>query len=269
MNSFVMKTLFFLLVSVNALAALTGKEIMTKNDEARSLDNCVSHAKLVTWGGGSVERTKEFTWWRKLSKDKVHFNTLTRFLFPPEVRGEGILFLEHDQGKNDIQLYLPNFKKIRRIETDQQSSSFMGSEFSYSDIVAPHVDDYEDKFKKEEACPTLLGQAGGACYVVEFTPATDQVKEQTGSAGGTAWVRKDNFMIVKAQYNDLQGKLWKVLETGDIKEVDSAQHKWMALKVRMENLNTQHFTSLVFNDVKVSATIPDSTFTNQNLSKEK
>lgn len=263
-----MKIFFILLTfgfsSFSLGADLSGHDIMVKNDEVRQLENCVAHAKFTTKNEGGGERVKEFTWWRQLTGDKVHYNTLTRFHFPPEVKGEGILFLEHDKSQNDIQIYLPSFKKIRRVEADQQSGSFMGSEFSYSDIAAPHVDDFSYKVLREEKCP----KENDLCYVISETP-TDEVKERTGSSGGTLWVHKGNFMLARGEYLDLESKPWKNLETGEIKEVDPVKHKWMAFKLKMDNLKTKSFTSLVFDQVKVSDVIPPSTFTNQNLAKER
>ena len=234
-------------------------------DDVRKLDTSISEAKLMTSGKGTTERTKDFTWWRKLSTDKVHYNTLTRFHFPPEVRGEGILFLEHANGEDDIQLYLPNFKKIRRVETDQQSESFMGSEFSYSDITAVHVDDHTYSMVRVEDCP----HSKVKCWVISSTPISDQVKEQTGSIGGLVWIRQDNFMLAHGEYKDLEGKPWKVLDSENDEEVDKVKHKWMALKLKMENLKTTHITELEFKNVKVNQAMADSIFSVENLSREK
>ena len=70
-----------LLSSMQALA-LTGTEVMNQNEDHRKIDEVHSAATLITGGGGGPERTKQFTWWKKLAEDKVHFNTLTRFQLP-------------------------------------------------------------------------------------------------------------------------------------------------------------------------------------------
>jgi outer membrane lipoprotein-sorting protein len=228
-------------------------------------------ATLSTKTGGT-ERVKDFTWWRKLLGDGVHFNTLTRFHAPAEVRGEGILFLEHPADENEVLMYLPAYKKIRRVESQAQSSSFMGSEFSYADIATPHVDDYNYKQVKEEACPNVAGStenAGMQCLVIESTPKTDAVKERTGYTKNVSWIRKDNFMQVRVEDYGEGDKLVKLLQASDIKEVEPAKHKWMAMTVRMENVVKGNVTLLKFADVKVNQGVPESTFTQQSLSKEK
>jgi len=255
-----------LLASSAWATSLSAHDIMVKNEAAGKLANVTSHAKMTTGGGDSKERVKEFTWWRKLQPDGIHFFTLTRFHFPPEVKGEGILFLEHVQDQTDVELYLPTFKKIRRVESAQQSGSFMGSEFSYSDIAAPHADDFNYKLATEEDCGGL--NHGVRCWVIESTPATDGVKERTGSSKVRSWIRQDNFMAARAEYAAADGNPWKKLEASSIQEMDSQNHKWMALDIRMENVKNNHFTSLHFDQVKVKTPVADSIFSLQNLAKE-
>ncbi len=256
---------FFSFEAANAMSAV---EIMTKNEETRRVSDVTASAKLVTGGGGSTERVKKFTWWRKLISDGVHFDTLTRFHFPPEVKGEGILFLEHVGDQADVQMYLPNFKKIRRVESQQQSGSFMGSEFSYADIASPHVPDYKYKLLREETC-VEGDQKNLKCYVIESIPATDAVKERTGTARSVHWIRQDNFMGLKSEcYND-KDELHKTMDISQNKEVDSVAHKWMALRVQMTNTNSKHYTVLEFEDVKVNQKISDNIFTPQNLARDR
>jgi outer membrane lipoprotein-sorting protein len=256
-----------LLAPAVARAAPSGKEIMQRNEEVRRLQDVNSKAVLKT-GGGGPERTKNFTWWRKLQKDQIHFNTLTRFHEPAEIRGQGILFVENSGGENDVQMYLPTFKKVRRVESQAQSGSFMGSEFSYSDIASTHVEDYAYKVLTEEACPGS-GAPGVKCHKIEAIPATEAVKERTGYSRTLNWIRQDNSMHAYGEYYDAEGKLWKKLEASKTTQVDAKAGKWMALSVRMNNVKNGKFTLLEFSDVKANAGVDDATFTVQNLQRVK
>jgi outer membrane lipoprotein-sorting protein len=126
------------------------------------------------------------------------------------------------------------------------------------------VDDFKYTVRGDEPCP---GEPAVKCHVVEAVPATDAVKERTGYAKSVTWVGQDNFMVRRAEYADLEGQPWKRLEASDIREVDPKAGKWMAHRIRVENLKNGRFTVLRFADVKVSSGIPDSTFTPQNLSR--
>lgn len=253
--------IFVIMVSFNyaRAATLSATEVMTRNEEVRKINDVTSSAVLTTGGGKSGEKVKKFTWWRKLTADGTHFNTLTRFHAPAEVRGEGILFLEHEGDQNDVQIYLPAYKKIRRVENQAQSGSFMGSEFSYADIATPHVNDYK----------YTLTQDANDHYIVESVPANDAVKERTGYSRTVQWVRKDNFMADQGEFYDGSGALWKKMKASDIREVDPVKHKWMSHDLRIDNARNKKFTTLKFSNVKVNQGIPDSTFSLQNLAREK
>jgi hypothetical protein len=249
-----------------AQTGLSAKDIMIKNDEARKLTQAEAQAKMTTGTADGASRAKEFTWWRKLKDDNVHSDTLTRFHFPPEIKKEGILFLGSAEA-TDIQIYLPAYKKVRRVETGQQSGSFMGSEFSYADIDPPLVDDYEYQLLREEPCAGTVAKSV-KCWVIESKPAREQVKDRTGISKGTTWIRQDNFMASQAEYLDFDGQPWKKLEVFETKEVDQKNHKWMSTSLKMTNQKNSKTTSLVFEGVKVDKKVPASTFTVQNLSRE-
>jgi outer membrane lipoprotein-sorting protein len=256
-----------LLVPGAAWAAPSGREIMVRNEEMTRHDDITAAATLTTGGGGSAERVKQFTWWRKLRDDKTRYNTLTRFHVPAEVRGEGILFLERGANDNEVLLYLPTFKKIRRVESQQQNGSFMGSDLSYSDIAPPHADEYAQKVLRTESCPGA-GVPRVSCFVVESTPGSPAVRERIGYSRTLSWVREDNFVVVRGEYYGLEGKLAKKMEATEVAEVDVKKHRWMALRIDIENAVNHHFTRLQFAQVKVNQGMSDATFTQQNLSRE-
>jgi hypothetical protein len=252
-----------LCMPVIAAATPSGKEVLEKQEQARKIRAFQAPATLTTTKPGEDAKAKKFTWWRKLDRDGVHFVTLTRFHEPATIRGEGLLLRERD-GENDVQLYLPRFKKIRRVEGQSQSSSFMGSVFSYSDIAMPHAADYKAEVTREEPCP---GEKI-TCYVLEVVPASDKVKARTGYGRSVSWVRSDVWLTVKGELYDTSGTLWKRLEAKDLREVDKAGKKWVAHHVRMEDVKTGRTTVLQLGEVKANVDIDDSVFTEQNLSTE-
>lgn len=257
-----------LLFSVPALSANSAKDVMIKNEEARKVSDFEGSAKISTGTTAEGEKVKDFTLFRKIQSDGIHNSTLTRFHSPAEVRNEGILIVENTNGKNDVLIYLPAYKKIRRVESQQQSGSFMGSVFSYSDIATPHVDDYQYKELRTEKCPSKEA-ATITCHVIECVPTNNDIKERTGYSKSIMWMRDDNSMSVAGEYYDLEGNKFKELQAGQIKIIDETNKKWMALSLRMVNLKTKEYTQLTFSNVKANKGVPDSTFTQQNLQKVK
>lgn len=245
--------------------APSAREVFLRQESARKIREVTADATLTTGGPGAAAKVKTFTWWRKLAADDVHYRTLTRFHLPAEIRNEGILIEERNQNDNSIQLYLPAYKKVRRVEGQSQSTSFMGSVFSYSDIASPHVDDYRHTLLRTEPCP---GDAKTSCYVLELAPATDVVRERTGYAKSLEWVRSDNYVAVKGEFFDVSGALWKRLSASDVREVDREQHTWLAHETRIEDVKTGRFSVLQLAKVKINTGIPDAMFTVQSLSRE-
>jgi outer membrane lipoprotein-sorting protein len=247
---------------VGSAYALDGREIMAKHEEARKTPQFVAQATLRSERAGAEAKEKKFAIWTKLKADGVHFNTLTRFSSPAEVKNEAILFLENDRGENDILLYLPAYQKVRRVERSQQSSSFMGSDFSYSDITTPHVDDYKYTLLGETACPGAP-DAGG-CYRIEGIPATPAIRERTGYSKILSWVRKDNFMIVRNENFGLEEKPAKNSVLTEIKKLPNG--KWLAHRIEVVSASGGK-TTLEFKDVKTETKIDDKIFTQQSLAK--
>src|SRR5690606_6358888 len=88
-----------------------------------------------------------------------------------------------------------------------KSGSFMGSDFTYSDINGVNISWYDY---------TIINQSesvdGADTWVIESTPKAEfaeRVASETGYEKAHLWIRKDNFVQV-------QGKIW-VTRGGRIK----------------------------------------------------
>jgi hypothetical protein len=257
------RTAFLWLLFFSAGTAHAAKDalaIMKANESAQSLGHIQAQAVLETRAGAAdTAAIKRFTWWRKLDADGVHYRLLTRFHSPAEIKGEGILFLQHPDSDPDVLLYLPAYKKIRRVESTAQSGSFMASEFSYSDILGHPVSDFTYRWLAEEPC------GGATCDVVESTPATEAVKSREGYARRKDWIRTDNHLLTAAEFFDEGGKALKKLVASEPLEADPAAHKWMVQRLEMKNLVTGKTTSIRFSEIRATAPIGDGQFTPRAL----
>lgn len=266
MKTFV--TIFLtLMLCTLARADFSALEIMSKNEAARKLGNLQATAVLKVSGGTRKAGQKDFNWWRKLNSDGERFNTLTKFSAPAEVRNEAILLLEKPNGENEILIYFPNLKKVRRVEAQQQSSSFMSSDFSYSDLTAVHTADYNFELKAQEDCP-VQDTTKIKCYVVVGIPKSEELKSKLGYKKTESWIRTDNFMLSQVEYYDLTGEKIKRLQAFETKVVDPKNKTFFSHKLKMEQLKKSQQTDLEFSSVKSDAIIPDRLFNKQNLGNE-
>lgn len=254
----------FASVAVATAAPPSGQDVLVKQEEARKLTSFQAKASLSTAKTNETDKkAKTFRWWRKLGGDGKRFVTLTRFDEPATIRGEGLLIKEAES-ENDVLLYLPRFKKIRRVEGQSQSSSFFGSVFSYADIAMTHADENKAKVLREEKCPG----ADGKCWVVEIKPATDAIRDRTGYGRSMQWVRQDNWITIYGEFYDKKDALWKRYTASEVKEVDTKAHKWLPHIIQLEDVPGKRLTVLRFSDVKVNAEIDDALFTEQSLANE-
>lgn len=115
-------------------------------------------------GGG--KRTLEATaWWKRDEGDRTRF--LVRVEAPLDERGSAFLFIEREDGENDLFTYLPELRTVRRISNRTVSGSFFGTDFSYEDVV-------EFQGEAEHARVELLPDEeleGRRVRVLEATPA--------------------------------------------------------------------------------------------------
>jgi outer membrane lipoprotein-sorting protein len=143
----------------------------------------------------------------------------------------------------------------------------MGSDFSYSDITTPHVDDYIHVLKGEGPCPpaTLGPDEKATCYEVEAKPATDAIRERTGYSRIRTWVRKDNFMVVENENYDGADALVKTSVLSQIEKVSGG--KWFTKRIEVTTKKDGGVTRLQFSDVKTDVKLGNALFTQQALAK--
>jgi hypothetical protein len=241
------------------------RDVMAKSNAVSSLEHVTLSSTLTIGASDGDARSKSFTLFRKVAGDGVHFRTLARFSAPAEIRGEAVLMDERGNGRNEVLLWLPRYKKTRRVETQAQRASFMGSSFSYADMTTQSVDDYKHDIAKNEPCPN---DKGSSCFVVVSQPVSDAVRENHGYAKKTTWVRTSDFQAMQTELYDEGGALWKRIVFSDIREVDAAKKKAMPHAIRVEDLKSKKFSQIVVHKADAAASVTDALFTEQSLSRE-
>ncbi len=213
---------------------------------------------LTMRGGDKRERRME-----SLSRldEKGNQSRAAKYLYPPQEKGVGTLAIEHENGEDDIWVYLPALDRIRRIPSTNRSDSFMGSDFTYEDIITPRVHDYTHVFERTEACGEYT------CYVIHSTPATDAVRSLTAYGSYVRWIRSDNFMTVHAQMTNKKGEPYKELTAGDFFEADAKLGRWIAQVISIKDLKKGSSSELRLTDIKVNIGVPKERFTQRYLQR--
>ncbi|MGZ3448925.1 MAG: outer membrane lipoprotein-sorting protein [Polyangiales bacterium] len=200
-------------------------------------------AMTITADDGSVE-TKSFEIWAK--KQDGLLRTVVRFKSPAKIAGTAFLLLQRKGAPDEQWIYLPAYKKARRITSKERGAAFAGSDFTYADLERRALDDATYKKLPEET----IGK--DACAVVEATPKDGVYGKVVG------WLRKTDDVPLRTQFFGEDGKLAKTLFTKKIKPIDG---KPIVVESRMEKAGSKHATDLRVDDVTFKTDVPDSFFT--------
>lgn len=254
-----MKNLLITLLSLCATSTLfaqSGLEIMQKNEAQMSskFQTVNLTMKLTSAKGRVKERTLE---WQSSEMPQGTEKSLIRFTYPADIKGSGLLSIDENNVET-MWLYLPALKKSRQISSKEKSGSFMGSDFSYSDISSEDLKDYTYKVVGSESI------FGHDCYKIEATPISEETIKETGYATRILWVRKKDHMITQVNYFNKEGEHIKQLIANDIK--DAGNNKLRAYTMSMKNLVKGSSTVLSFSDYNINTPIENEVFTQRNLS---
>ncbi|MGQ0618768.1 MAG: outer membrane lipoprotein-sorting protein [Panacagrimonas sp.] len=164
--------------------------------------------------------------------------SLTLFDQPKDVEGTTLLTYAHKTADDDIWLFLPALKRVKRIAGNNKSGPFMGSEFAFEDFGTQEIEKYTYKFLRDEALD------GEDCYVIERVP----VEKTSGYSRQEAWLDKAEYRVQKIAYYNKGGVHLKTLRASEYhKYLDKF---WYPNRYFMENHDTGRSTLLQFKDYK-------------------
>src|SRR5665647_1111812 len=67
---------------------------------------------------------------------------LIKFIAPADVKGTTLLVYDYDNKSDNMWIYMPALRKVRRIVSTEKGKSFMGSEFTNADMSKPNDTDF-------------------------------------------------------------------------------------------------------------------------------
>jgi len=257
----ILKTLLLASLTLSSLFAISADEIAQKTHDRDEGDNLTSKMKMILIDKNGKKRVRELkTYAKEKGEDtlKVMF-----FLSPADVKETAFLTYDYeDSNKDDDQwLYLPALQKTKRIASSDKSSSFMGSDFTYSDMTSRNVQDYSYEIMKEP----MVG--GHKTWQMMVTPKTEKTIEETGYTKSIVFIRQDNFVIVQAlNYIKLGSKL-KYMKVLGLEKIEGI---WTVTKIQMvtkKGKKTLHKTILEFSDIKYNQDLQESFFTTRTIER--
>ena len=169
-------------------------------------DDGLSDVSMTIKDAQGRERVRDFRILRYDLKDGGDQKFYVYFRKPTDVARMVYMVWKHLDRDDDRWLYLPALDLVRRIASSDKRSSFVGSHFVYEDVSGRSI---------EADTHELLGSTGES-YQVRNTPKDKQGLE---FAYYDIYVRKDNFLPVKAEYFNPEGKLIRTVEAITVQDI--------------------------------------------------
>ena len=178
--------------------------------------------------------------------------SLIGFQWPADVKNTRMLTWSHKDSDDDQWLFLPSIRSVKRISSTGKSASFMGSEFSYEDLVNPVVEKFNYKYLRDDAV------AGRKVWVMERAPRGSS----SGYSREVVWMDQEYFNSLRIEYFDRKGELLKTAEMAGYRKIGNW---WRASRVTMTNRQTQKKSVLTWKTHKLRVALNDAEFESQNL----
>ena len=238
-------------------------KIMAAVEARETGDKMISRMQMSITDGAGRSRT------RVIQSRTLKFRGGTRqimfFEAPADIRNTGLLSVDYDDGdKDDDQwLYLPSLHKSTRISSSDKSGSFMGSDFTYSDMTKKDPKNYTYTLKSPSA---KVGDED--CWLIEARPKTPKEQRETGYVKSLTWISKSKLLPVQGKMWVREGKKLKYLKATQIKQVGGI---WMPHRMAIRTTRgkaVQSTTVLDFLSIKVGdASVKEPDFSQRRLEK--
>jgi len=235
---------------MSSVFSQTGFEIATMVDEKPTPMDMSNKTKMILTNSKGKSRSNAM-----ISKSMDgNKKQLIWFLEPKDDKGVAFLKIEHDNKDDEMRMWLPAFKKVRRISSKKKGDAFMGSDLSYEDLSSRNLDKSVYTRLDDETIN------GVDCFVLEITPKKEA---KSSYSKHTSWIDKNSLMAVKEESYDKSGALKKK------KEFSYREMKgyFVMKRVFVEDVQKNRTTEVAFEDVKVDTGIKENLFQEKNLKR--
>ena len=171
------------------------------------------------------------------------------FLNPPDNRGVSLYKIESKKGNDLMKMWLPAFKKIRKISSSKKSESFMGSDLTFEDLYNRELDDFSYSIDFSD---------DSTQYVLTSYPNEDI---KSNYSKHVSWIDIEDLLIVKEESYNKSGSLFKLKEFKYV-EIDGFN---LVKEISVFDIKKDHKTMLKFEDIILNLGIEDNFFHEKNL----
>jgi outer membrane lipoprotein-sorting protein len=239
----IISIVLFITLTGLSLAQLTAEEIIQKRDDNEYIRSSYAEATMIISQGG-----------RRIEKSMVMYslekNGLVEFTNPAD---RGTKYLKRD---DNLWMLFPDAEDIVKISGHMLEQGFMGSDFSYQDMME------SDKLTELYTFALLEEDTFNdrPCYVLEAIAVPGQ---KVSYYRRVSWIDKERFIGLKEELYAESGRL---LKTSEVEEIEQIDNRWLPVKMVMENkLRRDTYTRFIINKIELNPELDESMFSLQSL----
>jgi len=240
-----------------ALFSQSAQEIIQKSTELIDISSMEMVATLKIMDAKGNVRERQITTASKKFGDVNKM--LIKFIAPADVKGTSLLVYDYDTKSDNMWIYMPALRKVRRIVSTEKGKSFIGSEFSNADMSKPNVIDFNY---------SVLGSEnfqGKTCWKILQNCKTPAIETENGYSKKISLIYKSSNLCYKVEYYDFSGKLHRVQLLDNYKKQSNG--KYFSYFMQMENVQTGRKSVMTVDKFQAGSHLPESAFSPAALDK--
>lgn len=228
-------------------ATLRGSEILRKVDDTMNNfdDQTFDNTMRVIEGNGSARERRFRTWQRRGGR------RLVRFTAPADVAGTAVLVESRDM----TYVYLPGYKRVRRVAGHARSQTFLGSDFTFEDV--------SDVVMSDKYTAVLTGETADE-WMLELRPKSPGETEYARLA---MIVSRKLLHYTKLEYFDAAGQKIKTQTEGEFTWFEKDRDWTPGLVTMTDHRRADHRTEVRIKVVATNSRLPDEMFTPRELER--
>jgi outer membrane lipoprotein-sorting protein len=206
-----------------------------------------AHMEVTSQG-----ETKKRVFDLMLRREMVNYRAVLTLVEPPEMAGTRFLIVARRGERNRQWAYFPDLDLVRSIAGRDQEAPFLSSDITYADLAGgAHLDDLIHRLLGEEDVD------GVAFYRMVGIP-----RHKTSYGKLQGWIRKDNYVTVRAVFFDNNHLPLKEARLSEVLEIDGVP---LAHRITMRSLVNNSVTVLHLASVRLNQNLPRELFTESAL----
>ena len=178
--------------------------------------------------------------------------SVIRFTAPAEVKGVALLVVNHPDHASDQWMWTPAIERDRRIATQDRSTRFFGTDFSFEDLEERDVNQYDYTLVGEDALD------GAVCWKILAVPIQAKSSQYTKSI---VWIRKDTYAFARIDFY-VKDQVVRRLKYSDFTKI---QNIWTARELEMADLRRSSITRLALDKIAYNVPLREEDFTLQAI----